>query len=237
MQVPWILHVAAASTAFPVLTGLVARQRLSTARWLVFSWAALAFLTTVAQRAIAYSGHSNLWLGYITLPGSCILALAALALWQTREVPRQVIRATIPVSLVAGAVVVLLVENTRSFSVIAAPMFALVGLGAALLTLVARASDESEPLLRQDWFWISGGMALYFGALAALMPMARLLIGAHEELVNRAWQLWGVSAIVANVAVAVGMLCPNPSLPLRSGASSLPSRSASASPSPPSSRR
>jgi len=60
---------------------------------------------------------------------------------------------------------------------------------------------------------------------------------AHAELVARAWQLWGASAIVANGTIAVGMLCPNPSLPQPSGASSLPSRSASASPSPPSSRR
>ncbi len=210
---------------------------MTTARWLVFFWAAIGLLATVAQRVIAFTGNSNLWLSYIAQPVLLVLALAALSMWQTRELPRQVIRAAVPVSLVAGMALVLLVEDTGSFSAIAAPMFALVGLGASLLTLVARASDETDSLLRQDWFWITSGMALYFGALAALMPMARLLIGAHGELVDRAWQLWGASAIVANGAIAVGMLCPNPSLPQPSGASSLPSRSASASPSPPSSRR
>lgn len=234
MEVPWVLHVTAASTAFPVVTGILAQQRLSRARWIVFAWAALATAATIAQRVIAYRGYLNLWLSYVTLPGSCVLALAAFALWQTRELPRQMIRAAIPVSLVAGAAVVFLVEDTRSFSAIAAPMFALVGLGASLLTLVTRASDESDSLTRQDWFWITTGMALYFGALAALMPMARLLIGAHQELVARAWQIWGASAIVANVAIAVGMLCPNPSLPQRSGASSSRSPSASGSLLPPS---
>jgi len=222
VDVPWILYVTAASTGFPVVTGVFARQRLSGARRWVLAWAAMATAATIAQRVIAYAGHSNLWLSYITLPGSCVLALAAFSLWQTRELLRQVIRAAIPVSLLAGIALVLLVEDTGSFSAIAAPMFALVGLGASLLTLVTRASDEPESLLRQDWFWITTGMALYFGALAALMPMARLLIGAHAELVNRAWQLWGASAIVANGAIAVGMLCPNPSLPQPSGASSPP---------------
>ena len=39
--------------------------------------------------------------------------------------------------------------------------FPIVALGAALYTLLTRSAQETEPLLRQDWFWICAGLVLH----------------------------------------------------------------------------
>jgi hypothetical protein len=210
-------------------------RRGSGARRIVFAWAAFGSAMTLAQLLLAYRGP-NIWLSYLSTPTESCLALWALSAWQINPLARQTIRIAIPGSLAVYLVLVLLVENTRSFSGYALPLYGLLGLGAALYTLVSRATDETEALWRNDWFWIAGGMALYFGTVAVLMPTAGLLIASRQDLVASAWQLFGLIGIFANIAVAVGMLCPISAQP-RSGASSLPARSASASPSPPSSRR
>ena len=63
----------------------------------------------------------------------------------------------------AWGVLTFAVEDTSSFSRVADPLANLVGLSAAAFTLVARSHVASGLLLRKDWFWVSGGMVLYFG--------------------------------------------------------------------------
>lgn len=192
----------------------------------------LGVSATIAQFVIASSGRSNLWLSYVTLPAETMMVLWTFSLWQLTASARRAFRLAIPLTLVLQVVLVLSVENVNGFSAVSIPLFGVLCLGAVLYTLVTRAVDETESLLRQDWLWISIGFALYFGGLATITPLSSLLIGEHLNLVRRAWELFAVIGLVSYIAIALGMLCPTRVQPSLSGASSSPSYSASASPLP-----
>lgn len=226
---PLVVWLGSIAQAFPVLTGGIAFRRLTRARLVFFAVAVFGTAATVAQFLIASSRRSNLWLSYITLPAEVGLVLWGLALWQVRGSLRRWFLGAIPAVAVLQVGLLLMFEDVNSFSAISGPILGIIGFAAALFTLVTRAIDEMESLLRQDWFWISAGFALYFGSLATIMPMARLLVGDHRHLVMRAFELFSIAHIVANVAIAVGMLCPTATRPSLSGVSSSPSFSASAS--------
>jgi hypothetical protein len=226
---PLIVLFAGIVPVAPLLTALIARRRLSAARWFIVAWCSGLLAGNLMMRAVGRSGQSTLGWGYAVAAIEGALALWALSLWQSKPVLRTTLRVSVPASLAAYVVIVLTVENTGRFSTVSAPLYSLLGLGAAVTTLVSRATEEIESLLRQDWFWISGGMALYFGSSAALTPLASLLLPMNLELLQRAWMVFSAAVIVGFVAIAVGMLCPNPQL--ASGVSSSPASSASASPS------
>lgn len=229
-QYPLIVWLAAVAQAFPIVTGIVAWRRLTPARAGVIAIAVVGVSVTVLQFVIARGGRSNLWLSYFTLPAETIMVLWTLSLWQLTATARRLFRLAIPLAMILQVVLVLSVEDVSGFSAVSAPLFGVVCLSAALYTLVTRAVDETESLLRQDWLWISIGFALYFGGLATITPLSRLLIGEHLELVKRAWALFAGSSLVSYIALSVGMLCPTRVQPSLSGASSSPSSSASASP-------
>lgn len=237
MTVPLIIKVSAWSPAAPLVAGLVARPRWTPPRRTIVVVAALGMLTTAAQIVLAHLFGNNLWLIYVSAPVESVLVWWALSYWQTSRLARQALRIAIPVALVLHVVIVLFLEDVRSFSTVSTPMFGAFGLAACLYTVVTRAVDETDALWRQDWFWIGGGFALYFGVLAVLQPMAFLLIGERQDLVRRAWELFAVTHVLANLAIAAGMLCPISARSTISGDSLPRSRSASASQSPPSSAR
>ena len=86
-------------------------------------------------------------------------------------------------------------------------MASLVGLSAAAYTLVARSRTATGDLLRQDWFWVSAGMALYLGTFSMIDPLSALLVGSDPVLMVRAYQFEAVLAVVAFLAIARGMTC------------------------------
>lgn len=214
-----------------MVAGAIAWRRLTPARGGVMAIAGLGVSATVAQFVIAQSGRSNLWLSYITLPAETIMVLWTFSLWQLTATARKMFRLAIPAALILQVVLVLAVEDVNGFSAVSIPLFGVLCLGAVLYTLITRAVDETESLLRQDWLWISIGFALYFGGLATITPLSSLLIGEHLDLVKRVWELFAAIGLVSYIAISVGMLCPSRVRPSLSGVSSSPSSSASASPS------
>jgi len=218
----------------PLGAALLSFRRLTRTRLLVCTWSFFIVAATVGSRLVLSRDHTNLWTSYLIDPVEGVLALTAIAQLQTRTLLRTAIIAAIPASVVAFALLVLLVENTSSFSRVSSPMYALLCLAAALVTLTSRAIDEPDSLLRQDWFWFTGGMALYFGAFAALTPLGFVLVHTRPDLVLRAYDVYALATIVAFLAIGVGMLCPTPQL---SGTSSSAPFSASELPSSPSALR
>ncbi len=223
MATPLVVYGAIASELIPLSVAAARARRLTPGgRW-VGIWCALYVVQNAITIPLALTRHNNHVFTYIFVPIQGAAILWALSLWQQQQIARLTIRAAIPAFLVAW-LLLLLVENTGNFSTIAEPVYSLLALGAALYTLVARGAATSDPLLRQDWFWICIGLSLHFGALALLTPLGAALVKEHPEVVVRAYVLRSWINIVAYVLIAIGLLCPLPSAP--SGPSFSPASSA-----------
>ena len=198
---------------FPLLTAAVARRRLTAGRWLVVGWGVYSVLWTALQWAVAHHG-SNLWLIYIGTPLEGSLVLLALSWWQERPLYRLVLRWAVVAALVLHVAAVLLLENRTGFPIATMPTYALVCLVASLFTLVSRSLASTEPLTRQDWFWVTGGFAMYFAAFGTIAPLAAALHDNRPALLQ-IFDVFGLVNILAYAVVAVGLLCPTESARIR----------------------
>ena len=208
MKIPLLLYLGAVAEAAPLVAATAVRRRPRDGRAWVLAWCAVLVIVDGAQLWLARRGVSNLWLTYVVTPVGGALALWALSCWQSGQLPRLTLRLAIVPFLLAWAVLTLAFESTSAFSTAAEPMANLVGLGAAAYTLLARGYRSTGELLRQDWFWVSAGMALYFGASSTVGPLSALLVGSSPDLMARAYEVKSVLVIVAFLAIARGMTCP-----------------------------
>jgi hypothetical protein len=88
---------------------------------------------------------------------------------------------------------------------------------------MTRSLAEHGRLLRQDWFWILGGIMLFTGTGTALQPLAWYLVRVgREDLLLSAFNLKAAVDIFAFAAITWGVLCPLPPR-LSGGVSSPPS--------------
>jgi hypothetical protein len=158
--------------------------------------------------ALGEHHQSNLLLFNLVTPVGVTLVLWALSLWQAGDVPRLTFRLAIVPYLLTWTLLTVVFKEMETFSRVADPMSNLVALGAAAFTLVARAHHAVGPLHRQDWFWITAGMALYFGAASAQAPLSALLVGEAPALMNRAYEFKSVLDVFAFLAIARGVTCP-----------------------------
>lgn len=187
---------------------LVVRRPLVPARAWLLAWCVVQVLTDYLLLWFAVRGVPNLWVTYLLTPVSGALVLWTLSLWQSGELARLTLRLVIVPFVLVWGVLTLALENTSSFSRAADPMANLVCLAAAAYTLLARSRASRGELLRQDWFWASAGLALYFGVSSTISPLGALLVGSDPVLLVRAYEVRGLLQIVAFLAIARGVTCP-----------------------------
>ena len=204
-------YVGAASQAVPLVAAVLARRPVWGARAWVLAWCAVLVAADAASLWLASHNVRNLWLWYWLTPASGALVLWTCSFWQRGEVARLTFRLAIVPFLIVWSVLTLLVEDTSNFSRAAEPMNMLVGLGAAAFTLLARSRSASASLLRHDWFWVSAGMALYFGTSSAQGPLSALLVAGAPQLLDRAYELKAGLDIVAFLLITRGVTCPTES--------------------------
>ncbi len=208
MRVPLIVELAVASQAVPLAAVALTRRPIRGARSWVLGWCLFLLAGDLAGRLPARHGASNLWLAYIIVPIGGVLALWALSFWQQREVAQLTFRiATVPFVLV-WIVLTVGFESTSRFSLAAGPTAKLLSLGAAVYTLLTRSLRGRADLLRTDWFWVSAGMALYFGAASSLGPLSALLVDSDVPLLVRVYEVKAVIDILAFLLIARGVTCP-----------------------------
>lgn len=203
-----MVYLAAASQAAPLVAAVAWRRRPTGPRAWVLAWCVFLLAMDIVTGWLGVRGVHNLWLWYVLTPVSGALVLWALSLWQPWELARLTFRLAIVPFLLVWAVLALLVEDTSAFSSVAEPMAKLVGLCGAAFTLLARSRGAGASLLREGWFWVSAGMALYFGSSSALGPLSALLIAQRPDLVMRAYEVKAVLDIAAFVIIARGVTCP-----------------------------
>jgi hypothetical protein len=207
VRAPLVLYLATVAEGFPLVAAAATRRPVRGARARVLLWCALLLGIDLGQMWLGVRGQRNIWLSYVVTPAGTALALWALSFWQERELPRLTLRFAIAPFLVAWVALLLAVESTSDFSRVAEPMANLVGLSAAAVTLLARSHAARGSLARQDWFWASAGMALYFGVTVTIGPLSALLVGADPRGLNVAYQVRAALEVVAFLLIAVGMTC------------------------------
>ena len=231
MRFPLILHIAWASTALPVLAGLWGGWRSSPSRTAVWVWALLLVLANALALLLASRGVNNHWLIYLSTPLIGVTVIAALSGWQVRERGRLVLRILRPLYLVAWTVIVFAVEDINTFSLVAGPFSAFVLLSAVSATFVARSMHSVHPLTKQDWFWVSIGLLIFYGIETGYPPVALLLGRSRPDLLLAALEARSAVIIAAMITVSWGLLCPT-TLPQSGGSSSRSASPSLSSPSP-----
>jgi hypothetical protein len=222
-----ILYAGAASQAAPPIAALWHRGRLAPARRWIVAWAFVVLGQDGMDLWYSLHGKDNLRLGDIFGPIELATVLLALAWWHPAGSRRAALRTVIPLFAVVWVLLIVFVEAGDSFNMLAGPLKSLVLLGASVWTLLLALRVEEGSLMRQDWFWITIGLALKYACETAIEPLSRMLVQEHSDLVLSALKAKSVADVAASLLIAGGILCQPP--PLR--ASSGPTSSAS-SPSP-----
>lgn len=184
------------------------RASLTPARKWIVGWSAFLVASDSLVLALALAGRNNHWMTYIATPVEAGLVLWAQSLWQLSPLSARVMRVTIPVLWVGWVVIVLLVEDIRTFSLLAQPIQSLVLMGPAIGTLVMRTFREPGRLREQDWLWIGVGVVVHFASSVALPPASYLLLTKSPRLVVRAYEVRGALNILAFALIARGFFCP-----------------------------
>jgi hypothetical protein len=200
--------VSALSEALPLVAAVAARRRAGGARTWVLVWCALLLVESGIEYSLSVRGIHNIWVSYLFSPVVNAAILWALSCWQVSDLARLTMRLAIAPLLAVWVVLTLAFEDTSSFSRAADPLAYLVGLFAAAYTLVSRSRASTGDLLRQDWFWVSAGTALYLGTFSMIGPLSAMLVGSDIVLMSRAYQFEAVLSIAAFLAIAKGMMCP-----------------------------
>ncbi len=207
----------------PILTGVVARWRFRGPRLWISLWLLVGFSFDMLQFLMSRSSLNNHWTTYLVAPLMGIIALRVMIYWQRHELARIATGLMIPLSLAAWLVLLMAVEDARTFSRVVEPMYSVLALGVGVYTIGSRALHDDVPLLEQEWFWCCGALALYYGSAAAVSPLGALLVATRPDLVLKALTMQAAIDIVAYLLVSIGFLCRPPT---PSGAWSLPSPSA-----------
>lgn len=203
--------------ALPPLAGVLRHRETTSPRVWIMLWCILYLLANAVAEILVRHQLYNHPVTYFEVPAQGAVILWGLSLWQLTPTSRMTMRFLIPLLLVCWIPLVVLFEDIHAPSSVAEPVYCILALGAAAYTLVTRSLDETEPLLRQDWFWICVGMSIHFAAIAVLTPIARRYMETNVLLVTRAYQVRAVVNVLGFILITVGMLCPRPA---RSGLSS-----------------
>lgn len=218
MRTPLINLIAIYAQALPFLGVLRDRARLPAARGWVVIWCAILLAADLVALLVARLEGYNLWLVYVYVPLSHAVILWTLSLWQPNALLVLAYRIAIPFSLVL-VLALLFTENpvtaANNFGI---PALRLLALTAAAATLVTRSAATLEPVARQDWFWITLGVAVYFAVGVALQPFVTLFLAERLDLVDLAYRTKAWTDVGAFLLITRGMLCPLPPTP--SGGSS-----------------
>ena len=213
--------------AIMLLPALAAWRRRSRepGHWWVAGGLLLALASSLIGALLADMGVPNkiVWDLFAVPVAACLLL--GIAEFQVTPVERLATRLAAPLFAVAWVAVGFWVDRSPSFRPWLGPLFSLTLLGAAGWAWVRRATTASlEPIWRQDWFWILGGLALYAAVTAPVEPLAAFLMADQEyNMVVRAWVVRNALSALAWLLIAWGIHWHRPLT--HSGSSSSPAPS------------
>lgn len=210
MNFPWELYAAALSQLLPVLGGLPYVRSLPTPRrWFVL-WCVLSVIADGVWFVFGQVAGENLWLRIVTVPLRAAVMFWLLSLWQTGAKSRKLVRQAMAVLVPATVLIALIWEGKSSFGDKSGPILQLAQLAVCVYTLVSRSVASTDRLAREDWFWITLGLSLYFAVNVALGPVAMALLAQDQTFLVQVFIFKARADILAFILMTIGMLCPLP---------------------------
>ncbi len=200
----------AAAQTLPLVAGIAPRARSTPGRRWMIAWGAYSTIGMAAELLTLQRGASTLWMYQWMPPIDGTLALLALACWQQRPALRRAFRWVAAVAILLHVAAITLWQHPRGVLLEGAPAYGILCAAAALFTFVSRSLRASEPLHRQAWFWISGGLTLYNAAWAMVLPLTAWGLENDRFIYLRANELFFAINIMAYGVVAAGLLRPAP---------------------------
>ena len=150
--------------------------------------------------------QNNHWTGYVGLPIVSALVLMALAHWHPSRAPRLALQAAIPLVILVSVGLTITLEDPKRFSLVVAPFHAIVTLLAAVWTFVSLSLAARSSIVKEDWFWIVGGIMLYAATATAMQPLAWYLIRERVDLLHAAFNVRAAVVLLSFIAITWGML-------------------------------
>jgi hypothetical protein len=228
-------YASTVTTLLPFAVGWRRWSAMPAARRWMTGYLGLEFVVEAVSYALGKLHVHNLWLLGYSLPVETALLIRVLAEWQVDERSRRAARWLSGLCLLFMIPTVLSLEPTDNFSTYRESAQGILCLAVAAYTVVRRSLEGPDGAARQDWFWISAGIMLYFGAYGLLNPLARILLrGNSLGLLYAVFAVRGMLQTVTNLLYLIGMRCQT--TPLTSGLSLSPPLSwpqSSSSPLPP----
>ena len=208
MRPTLLQHAGAWIALLPLLVAILTFRRLGPARAWIAVWCALLVAQDAIGLVLGLRGINNLWVGYIFQPILGGVGLWALSYWQPDDTSRTGLRYAVPLVVVVNVILILAIEDRRTFSLVASPFHYITLLLASLWTFVRLSITTEDPLAREEWFWITGGLMLYAATSTAIGPLAWYLLRPRVDLLHAMLNVRAASNILAFAAITLGMLCP-----------------------------
>jgi len=223
----WWLYALASLATLTLLLPLWQSWR----RWGHFSHARKAFTLYLALElaievacfALGRARIENLWLSHLAIPVETALIIRAFSYWQVDGLARATLYYGAPVMLAFWLPWGFGWEPLNGFSIGTESIQAVLCLAVACYTVVRRSMDDNGYGTEQPWFWIGGGVMLYFATFALLSPLSGYLLGHSPDTAISVFAVRSGFQILANLLYFLGMRCP-PS-PQNSGPFMSPPRS------------
>jgi hypothetical protein len=197
-------------------------QSLSEAQRLFSVYLALEFLLDVGLFALGRSGRSNLWLSHLIVPIETLLVVLTFAAWQVDRRMQLVLRRGAPLMLLFWVPTLVGWEPLDDFSIGTDSIQGIICVAVAAYTVVRRSFDDGGPGFQRDWFWIGGGVMLYFATYSLISPLNNYLMKYSPETALAVVAVRGGFQVLANVLYYYGMRCQ--SSPQSFGPSTSPPR-------------
>jgi hypothetical protein len=206
VRAPLTYYLGAAAEAAPLIAAAIMRRPQRGPRFWILAWTGLMVCCDILSFWTAYHGIRNLWVGYLaTVAGA--LVLWGLSYWQTGPTERLTLQVATFLFLAVWVILTVTFDDLSVPSRAGAPMANTVCLLAAAYTLLTRSLRSRDDLLRQDWFWVSVGLAFYFGLWNAMYLMQTLLFNRNFKLMLSLDEIGLGANILPWLVIARGMAC------------------------------
>jgi len=212
---PVFVYVTLLSQLLPVVASAGYWGRRPPTRFFRLSgWCMLLVLSDVVDAAVAMAQGDNTRVWHFSLPVEAGVSLWVLAGFQ----PTPLLRRWYTLATTAPGVLIGLLsplsDFEAAFELWISPLVCFLLFVAALHTLVYGSLRSRSPLPRQDWFWVSLGMALFWAGFIPMEAFSLAFIDSHREWVLRALNVRYGTVILAFLMMAGGVACPR--MPARS---------------------